>query len=61
MRSAEFCDLENIVEAVAQHHSKKIAVLQISEIATACNITQVLNPQRVFLRNFSCILNRLLL
>ena len=61
MRSAEFGDLESIVEANTQHHFEKVAVLQMSEIATACNITQISTPQRVFLRNFPYILNTLLL
>ena len=59
MRLAEFFDLESIAEAVTRHHSEKGAVLQISEIATACNITQILNP--LFVRNFPCILITLLL
>ena len=41
VRSAEFDDLESIVEAAIRHHSEKVAVLQMSEIATACNITQI--------------------
>ena len=61
MRSAEFGDLESIAEADTRHHSEKVAVLQMSEIATACNITQISTPQRVFLRNFPYILNTLLL
>ena len=61
MRSAEFGDLESIAEAATWHHSEKVAVLQMSEIATACNITQISTPQRVFLRNFPYILNTLLL
>ena len=61
MKSAEFGDLESIAEADTQHHSEKVAVLQMSEIATACNITQISTPQRVFLRNFPYILNTLLL
>ena len=48
MRSAEFDDLESIAEADTQHHSEKAAVLQMSEIATACNITQISTPQHVF-------------
>ena len=43
MSSAEFADLEIIKEAATRQGSEKIAVLQISEIATACKITQVLN------------------
>ena len=50
MRSAEFDDPESIAEAATRHHSEKVAVLQMSEIATACNITQISIPQRVFLR-----------
>ena len=61
MRSAEFSDLENIAKADNRHHSEKVAVLQMPEIATACNITQISTPQRVFLRNFPYILNTLLL
>ena len=61
MRSAEFSDFESIAEADTRHYSEKIAVLQMSEIATACNITQILTPQRVFLKNFPYILNTLLL
>ena len=61
MRSAEFGDLESIAEADTRHHSEKVAVLQMSEIATACNITQISTPQHVFLRNFPYILNTLLL
>ena len=33
--SAEFRDLESIAEADTRHHSEKVAVLQMSEIATA--------------------------
>ena len=61
MRSAEFGDLESIAEAATRHHSEKVAVLQMSEIATACNITQISTPQRVFLRKFPYILNIFLL
>ena len=61
MRSAAFGDLESVVEAATGHHSEKVAILQISEIATACNITQISTPQRVFLRNVPYILNTLLL
>ena len=61
MRSAEFGDLESIVEAATQHQSEKVAVLQMSEIAAACNIIQISTPQRVFLRNFPYILNTFLL
>ena len=31
----------------------------MSEIAAACNITQISTPQHVFLRNFPYILNKL--
>ena len=48
MESAEFGDLESIAEADARHHSEKVAVLQMSEIATACNITQISTPQHDF-------------
>ena len=48
MRSAEFGDLESIAEAATRHHSEKVAVLQMSEIATACNITQISTPQHDF-------------
>ena len=41
MRSAEFGNLESIAEAAARHHSEKVVVLQVSEIATACNITEI--------------------
>ena len=61
MRTAEFGDLESIAEADNRHHFEKVAVLQMSEIATACNITQISTPQHVFLRNFPYILNTLLL
>ena len=61
MRSAEFGDLESITEADTRQHSEKIAVLQMSEKARACNITQISTPQHVFLRNFPNILNTLLL
>ena len=61
MRSAAFGDLESIVEAATGDHSEKVAILQTSEIATACNITQISTPQRVFLRNVPYILNTLLL
>ena len=61
MRSAEFDDPESISEAATWHYSEKVAVLQMSKIATACNITQISTPQRVFLRNFPYILNTLLL
>ena len=61
MRSAEFGDLESVAEEDTQHHSEKVAVLQISEMATACNITQISTPQHTFLRNFPYILNTLLL
>ena len=61
MRSAEFSDLESIAEAATRHHSEKVSVLQMLEIATACNITQISTPQRVLLRNFPYILNTLLL
>ena len=61
MRSAEVGDFESVAEANAQHHSEKIAVLQMSEIATACNIAQISTPQYVFLRSFPYILNTLLL
>ena len=60
MRSAEFGDLESIAEADTRHHSEKVAVLQMSDIATACKLTQISTPQHVFLRNFPCILNTLL-
>ena len=56
MRSAEFSDLENIAEAANRHHPEKVAVLQMPEVGTACNITQISTPQRVFLRNFPYIL-----
>ena len=39
--SAEFGDLESIAEAATRHRSEKVAVLQMSEITTACNITQI--------------------
>ena len=61
MRSVAFGDLESVVEAATGHHSEKVTILQISEIATACNITQISTPQRVFLRNVPYILNTLLL
>ena len=48
MRSAEFGDLESIAEAATRHHSEKVAVLQMSEIATDCNITQISTPQHDF-------------
>ena len=48
VRSAEFSDFESIAEADTRHYSEKIAVLQMSEIATACNITQILTPQHGF-------------
>ena len=35
MRSAEFGDIESIAEADNRHHFEKVAVLQMSEIATA--------------------------
>ena len=59
-RSAEFGDLESIAETVTRQHSEKIAILQMSEIATACNITQISTPRHVLLRNFRCILNTLI-
>ena len=52
MSSAEFGDLARIEEVATRQGSEKIAVLQMSEIATACNITQISSPQHVFLRNF---------
>ena len=61
VRSAEFSDLESITEADTQHYSEKVAILQMSGIATACNIIQISIPQHVFLRNFPNILNILLL
>ena len=61
VRSIEFGDLESIVEAATWHLSEKVAVLQISEIATACKSTQISTPQRVFQRNFPYILNTLYL
>ena len=61
MRSAEFSNLESIAEAATRHHSEKVVVLQVSEIATACNITEISTPQRVFLRNFPYFLNTFLL
>ena len=61
VRSAEFGDLESIAEADTQHCSEKVAILQMSGIATACNIIQISIPQHVFLRNFPNILNILLL
>ena len=61
MRSAELGDLESIAEAATRHHSEKVAVLQMSEIGTACNITQISTPQRVFLTYFPYILITLLL
>ena len=48
MRSAEFGDFESIAEADTRLHSEKVAVLQMSEIATTCNITQISTPQHVF-------------
>ena len=48
MRSAEFGDLEGIAEAATQHYSEKVAVLQMSEIATPCNIAQISSPQLDF-------------
>ena len=59
--SAEFGELESIAKAATRHCSEKITVLQMLEIATTCNITQISTPQHVFLRNFSYILNTLLL
>ena len=59
MRSAEFGDLEYIAEADNRHHSEKVAILQVLEIATACNITQISTPQHVSLRNLPYILNTL--
>ena len=61
MRSAEFGDLESFAETATRHYSVKVAVLQMSEIATARNITQISTPQRVFPRNVLYILNTLLL
>ena len=61
MRSAEFGDLESIAEADTWHHSEKVAVQQMPEIATVWNITQISTPQHLFLRNFPYILNTLLL
>ena len=58
--SAEFGDIESIAEADPRHYSEKVAVLRMSEIATACNITQTSTPQHVFLRNVPYILNTLL-
>ena len=46
MRSAEFSNLESIAKAAIRHHSEKAVVLEVSEIATACNITEVSTPQR---------------
>ena len=60
MWSAEFGDLESIAEAGSQHHSEKVALLQMSEIATAYNISPISTPQHVFPRNFPCILNTFL-
>ena len=59
--SAEFRDLESIAEADTRHHSEKVAVLQMSEIAISCNIPQISTPQYVFLKDFPYILNTLLL
>ena len=61
VKSAEFGNLEIILEADTWHHSEKVAGLQMSEIATACSITQISTPQHVFLKNFPYILNRPLL
>ena len=61
VKSAEFGDPESIAEAVTRHHSEKLAVLLMSEIATACNITQISTRQHVSLENFPYILNTLLL
>ena len=48
MKSAEFGDLEGIAEAATRHYSEKLAVLQMSDIATACKITQISSPQHNF-------------
>ena len=48
MRSAEFGDFESIAEADTRHHSEKVPVLQMSEIATVCNITLISTPKHVF-------------
>ena len=61
VRSAEFGDPESIAEADTRHHAEKLAVLLMSEIATACNITQISTRQHVSLGNFPYILNTLLL
>ena len=61
MKSAEFGDLESSAKAHTWHYSEKAAVLQMSEIAMACYITQISTPQHVFLSNFPYILNILLL
>ena len=58
---AKFVDLESIAEADTRHHSEKVAVLQMAEMATACNITQISTPRHVYLRNFPYVLNSLLL
>ena len=59
VRSADLGDLESVAEADTQHHSKRVAVLQMSEIATAFNITKISTLHHVFLRNFPYILNTL--
>ena len=48
MRPAEFGDLKNIADAATWYLSEKVAVLQMSEIVTACNITQISTPQHGF-------------
>ena len=53
MRSAEFGDLESIAEADNRHYSEKVAVLQMSEIAAACNITQISTRQQCISKELS--------
>ena len=61
MRPGEVGYLESIAEADTRHYSEKVAVLQMSEIGTAFNITQISTFQHVFLRNFPYISNKILL
>ena len=48
VRSAEFGDFESIAEADTRHYSENVVVLQMLEIATAYNITQISTPQHEF-------------
>ena len=48
MRPAEFDVLDYIEDAATWYLSEKVAVLQMSEIVTACNITQISTPQHDF-------------